>query len=48
MDQRSRVEKLGYILGLPANDQEEMKGAKWTPIFMNSDRVPGFEDDVGY
>ncbi|KAL7542039.1 hypothetical protein ACHAXR_011463 [Thalassiosira sp. AJA248-18] len=45
MDQRSRVEKIGYLLGLPANDQEEMKGeAKWTPIFMNSDRVPGFED----
>mmetsp|Transcript_14986 Transcript_14986/g.26807 ORF Transcript_14986/g.26807 Transcript_14986/m.26807 type:complete len:213 (-) Transcript_14986:471-1109(-) len=45
MDQRSRVERMGSLLGLPANDREEMMGAKWTPIFMNSDRVPGFEDN---
>jgi uncharacterized protein (DUF1499 family) len=48
MDQRSRIEKIGYLLGLPANDREQMQGAKWTPIFMNSDRVPGFDDDVSY
>lgn len=49
MDQRSRVERLGRLLGLPPNDVEEMRGeAKWTPIFLNSDRVPGFEDDDGY
>ena len=46
MPQRSRVERVGLLLGLPANDREEMAGAKWTPIFMNSDRVPGFDDDV--
>lgn len=45
MDQRSRVERMGRLLGLPPSDREEMAGAKWTPIFMNSDRVPGFEDD---
>ena len=45
MDQRSRVERIGYLLGLPPNDREEMSGAKWTPIFLNSDRVPGFDDD---
>lgn len=44
MDQRSRVENLGYLLGLPANDREEMQGAKWTPIFFNSDRVPSYSD----
>ena len=49
MDQRSRVERLGRLLGLPPNDVEEMRGeAKWTPIFLNSDRVPGFEEDDGY
>ena len=48
MDQRSRVERLGRILGLPANDVDEMRGAKWTPIFLNSDRVPGFDDDDDY
>ena len=45
MDQRSRVEKLGYVLGLPPSDREEMQTAKWTPIFFNSDRVPGFDDE---
>lgn len=45
MDQRSRVEKLGYLLGLPPSDREEMQTAKWTPIFFNSDRVPGFDDE---
>jgi uncharacterized protein (DUF1499 family) len=46
MDQRSRVENLAFnVLGLPASDREAMKGAKWTPIFMNSDRVPGFDDE---
>lgn len=44
MDQRTRVENLGYLLGLPANDREEMQGVKWTPIFFNSDRVPSFSD----
>lgn len=47
MDQRSRVENLAFgVLGLPASDREEMQGAKWTPIFMNSDRVPGFDDEL--
>eukprot|EP00584_Thalassiosira_punctigera_P020152 CAMPEP_0172546750 /NCGR_PEP_ID=MMETSP1067-20121228/16449_1 /TAXON_ID=265564 ORGANISM="Thalassiosira punctigera, Strain Tpunct2005C2" /NCGR_SAMPLE_ID=MMETSP1067 /ASSEMBLY_ACC=CAM_ASM_000444 /LENGTH=206 /DNA_ID=CAMNT_0013333721 /DNA_START=191 /DNA_END=811 /DNA_ORIENTATION=+ len=45
MSQRLRVERMGYLLGLPPSDREEMAGAKWTPIFMNSDRVPGFDDD---
>ena len=45
MDQRSRVERLGRLLGLPPNDVEEMRDeAKWTPIFLNSDKVPGFDD----
>lgn len=45
MDQRSRVERLGRLLGIPPNDVEEMRDeAKWTPIFLNSDRVPGFDD----
>ena len=49
MDQRTRLEKLGRLLGLPPSDIEEMRDeAKWTPIFLNSDRVPGFEDDDGY
>lgn len=45
MDQRRRVETITQILGIPKADQESMKGAKWTPIFLNSDRVPGFDDD---
>jgi len=45
MDQRMRVEQLSQnVLGLPSADQERMQGAKWTPIFFNSDRVPGFDD----
>ena len=45
MDQRSRVERMGLRLGLPTSHAEAMQGAKWTPIFFNSDRVPGFDDD---
>eukprot|EP00543_Licmophora_paradoxa_P012090 CAMPEP_0202464268 /NCGR_PEP_ID=MMETSP1360-20130828/61411_1 /ASSEMBLY_ACC=CAM_ASM_000848 /TAXON_ID=515479 /ORGANISM="Licmophora paradoxa, Strain CCMP2313" /LENGTH=199 /DNA_ID=CAMNT_0049087517 /DNA_START=32 /DNA_END=631 /DNA_ORIENTATION=- len=46
MDQRERIEKIARLLGLPPADQAQMqKGAKWTPIFFNSDRVPGFYDD---
>ena len=45
MDQRKRLEDLVYILGLPPADEKQMQGAKWTPIFFNSDRVPGFYDD---
>uniref|UniRef100_A0A7S4J6Z4 Uncharacterized protein n=1 Tax=Odontella aurita TaxID=265563 RepID=A0A7S4J6Z4_9STRA len=47
MDQRTRVEELGRnVLGLPPADRERMeKGSKWTPIFFNSDRVPGFDDN---
>jgi uncharacterized protein (DUF1499 family) len=45
MVQRSRIERLGNVLGLPSSDRDEMQGAKWTPIF-SSDRVPGFDDDV--
>ncbi|KAK1742584.1 hypothetical protein QTG54_007149 [Skeletonema marinoi] len=41
MDQRTRVEVISRVLGLPAADSERMKDtAKWTPIFFNSDRVP--------
>lgn len=45
MDQRSRLKKLVSILGLPSADETQMQGAKWTPIFFNSDRVPGFYDN---
>ncbi len=45
MDQRKRLEDLSYVLGLPPADQKQMQGAKWTPIFFNSDKVPGFYDD---
>ena len=45
MDQRYRLENVANVLGLPPSDSALMKGAKWTPIFFNSDRVPGFEDD---
>jgi uncharacterized protein (DUF1499 family) len=46
MDQRSRIENLAYsVLGLPPSDREQMQGAKWTPIFFNADRVPGFGDE---
>lgn len=46
MDQRQAVEDLMFgVLGLPPADQKQMQeGAKWTPIFFNSDRVPGFDD----
>ena len=47
MDQRRRMDRVGQILGMPKADQERMdQSAKWTPIFFNSDRVPGFEDDL--
>eukprot|EP00536_Pseudo-nitzschia_multiseries_P012464 jgi/Psemu1/32165/gm1.32165_g len=45
LDQRRRVEKVVKILGLPSSDSYLMKDAKWTPIFFNSDRVPGFDDE---
>ena len=45
MDQRSRVEQMALLLNLPPSDQQQMKQAKWTPIFFNSDRVPGFDDN---
>ena len=46
MDQRRRVEDIARILGLPSADYERMtQTAKWSPIFFNSDRVPGFDDD---
>uniref|UniRef100_A0A7S3Q1F2 Uncharacterized protein n=1 Tax=Chaetoceros debilis TaxID=122233 RepID=A0A7S3Q1F2_9STRA len=45
MDQRSRLKNLMNILGLPSADETQMQGAKWTPIFFNSDRVPGFYDN---
>lgn len=48
MDQRQRLSDLTYLLGLPPADQNQMQGAKWTPIFFNSDRVPGFNDDYEY
>lgn len=47
MDQRTRLERVTQTLGLPPTDQEQMRSSKWTPIFFNSDRVPGFDDDEG-
>lgn len=48
MDQRSRLEKMALLLNLPPSDQLQMRQqAKWTPIFFNSDRVPGFDDNYG-
>jgi uncharacterized protein (DUF1499 family) len=44
MDQRTRVQELARVLGLPSADQERMQSAKWTPLFFNADRVPDFED----
>lgn len=47
MDQRGRVDSVARILGMPYADGERMQqGAKWTPIFFNSDRVPGFDDEI--
>ena len=46
LDQRRRVEKVARVLGLPSTDSDLMKDAKWTPIFFNSDRVPGFDDEI--
>lgn len=48
MDQRFRVEKLSLILNLPPSDQQQMKQARWSPIFFNSDKVPGFDEDYEY
>ena len=49
MDQRDRLSKLASFLGLPAADQSRMQvGAKWTPIFFNSDRVPDMVQDDAY
>lgn len=45
MDQRTRIDSIARTLGLPAADQERMQSAKWTPIFFNSDRVPGFDEE---
>lgn len=46
MDQRSRLDQVALILNLPPSDQQQMKQqAKWTPIFFNSDRVPGFDGE---
>ena len=49
MDQRRRMDGIGQILGMPKADQERMgQSAKWTPIFFNSDQVPGFYDEEDY
>ena len=49
MDQRKRIENIATnVLGLPSIDNERMRedgAAKWTPIFFNSDKVPGFYDE---
>ena len=45
MDQRTRIGGIAATLGLPSADQERMQSAKWTPIFFNSDKVPGFDDE---
>mmetsp|Transcript_3853 Transcript_3853/g.8095 ORF Transcript_3853/g.8095 Transcript_3853/m.8095 type:complete len:273 (+) Transcript_3853:51-869(+) len=42
MDQRVRLDRL--TLGLPPADQDLMRSSVWTPIFFNSDRVPGFDE----
>lgn len=44
MDQRSRINKVALLLNLPPSDQEQMNGAKWTPIFFNADKVPDMVD----
>ena len=48
MDQRRRVQELSLLLGLPLSDEALMKdeGAKWTPIFWNTDRVPDMVEYV--
>jgi hypothetical protein len=47
LDQRRRLEKITQMLGLPFSDTNQMNdNAKWTPIFFNSDRVPGFDDEL--
>ena len=45
MDQRTKIDGIARTLGLPPSDQQQMQSAKWTPIFFNSDRVPGFDDE---
>jgi uncharacterized protein (DUF1499 family) len=45
MDQRTRADQVARTLGLPPSDQLQMQKAKWTPIFFNADRVPGFDED---
>jgi uncharacterized protein (DUF1499 family) len=45
MEQRTRADRIATTLGLPPADRERMESAKWTPIFFNSDRVPGFDDE---
>jgi len=44
MDQRTRISRIAYALGLPPSDREQMQGAVWTPIFLNSDRVPAYDE----
>lgn len=50
MDQRQRVDQIAQkVLGIPKADQTRMNdSAKWTPIFFNSDKVPGFDDELDY
>lgn len=46
MDQRERIQNVVRVLGLPLDDEVQMKNeAKWTPIFFNSDRVPDMVED---
>ena len=47
MDQRQRLQALSSALGMPLADQAQQNdNAKWTPIFWNADKVPGFDDDA--
>ena len=47
MDQWTTVEELALSLGPPPTDQKQMqKRANWTPMFFDSDKVPGFYDKV--
>lgn len=49
MDQRRRLDGVSQILGLPSADQYPMQqSAKWSPIFFNADKVPGFDDEIEY
>ena len=46
IDQRDQLIHVATVLGLPAANQSHiMEQAKWTTIFFNSDKVPGFSEN---